>query len=435
MNMKKLTWRNFYELSLLSYFDVYKENKTVEDLILSILLDHTLIEEYKSDVMFQMNIESVRRINPSEYREMYIRDVFDDNINSGVYVYRLAYEDVEILAIRGSEELDELHHRTGWQDWRDNFDMYTPGPTLQQLVTLHYMHHLDHTQKRYICGHSKGGNLAIFTTMAASKTLFDSINHIFAFNAPGITDSLMRDYDIRVTSEEFLDKVTLIENEHDCISAFFHHVKEPYIIQSNTPANSMKQLYENHQLHTMKLEGEDFILTDHKSVMPKLVHHFINDFFVKLSPARLQNMVEHMDEFFNSGLSKKEMYRVLIYQISKYTSLFDELSYDEVADITFQDLIERRRTKLIYQKLKELHPAENISLIVRNIKEDNPLNRLNEIDVKSITDSFVENYESTLHETAKNLKMIVTENNNRIMIAIANIQNRKDQNKAQTEEK
>lgn len=429
MNMEKLTWRNFYELSLISYFDAYEGCETIEDILISILLDHQLIEDYKTDLMFQMNMESLRRIHPQEYRNVKIEEVYDDNYNSGVYLYRLSFQDVEILAIRGSEELDERHHKTGWQDWRDNFEMYTPGPTLQQLVTLHYMHGLDPNKKRYLCGHSKGGHLAVFSAMAAGKPLFYSIEHAYAFNAPGITDSLMESYEQRIMSDDFQKKITLIENEHDCISSFFHHVSAPYIIKSNTPGNTLKQLYENHQLHTMMLEGEQFLLADKKSVMPRLVHHFINDFFVKLSPERLQRMVERMDEYFNSGLSKAELYRVLIYQISKYTSLFDELSYDEVATITFQDLIERRRTKLIFEKLKEMTPSGNVSSILHTLREDNPFAKLNEIDMKSITDSFVENYEATISSTAASLKVLVSENNKRIMIAVQNIQNRKNKGK------
>lgn len=429
MHMEKLTWRNFYELSLLSYFDVYEGCETVEDLLLAILLDRQLIEDYKTDMIFQMNMESLRHIHPQEYRNVKIEEVFDDNYKSGVYLYRLSFQDAEIIAIRGSEELDELHHKTGWQDWRDNFDMYTAGPTLQQLVTLHYMHGLDTTKKRYLCGHSKGGHLAIFCTMAAGKALFASIEHAYGFNAPGITDSLMEAYEQRIQSASFQDKITLIENEHDCISSFFHHVKPPYIIKSNTPANTLKQLYENHQLHTMMIDQEEFVIAEKKSVMPRLVHHFINDFFVKLHPDRLAKMVEHMDEFFDSGLSKSELYRVLIYQISKYTSLFDELSYDEVATITFQDLIERRRTKLIFEKLRDMAPSGNVSTILQV-----PLSKINEIDMKSITDSFVESYEATLASTAASLKVLVSENNKRIMIAIQNIQNSKSERKVIPEE-
>lgn len=417
--MGKLTWKNYYDFSLLSYFDVYDGNETVEEHILSILLDSSLIEAYKHDVMFQMNIQSVRQIEPSIYRHTKIIEVFDDNLQSGVYLYRLSHQDQEVIAIRGSEEYDDVFHKTAWQDWRDNFDMYVPGPTLQQLVTLHYMHGLPSDTKRTICGHSKGGNLAVFTALTANLSLFNSIAHVYAFNAPGITDSLMEDYEQRVHMQTFLDKITLIENEHDCISAFFHHVKPPHIIASNTPANSIKQLYENHQLHTMVIEEEEFTIAHKKSTMPKLVHHFINDFFVKQSPERIQRMVDRLEEYFNSGLSKSQLYRVLIYQVSKYTNVFDELSYDEVANITFKALIERRKTRIIYQFMNK----EQLSNILQSIKVENPLAKLNDIDMKDITSSFISNYE-LMQTTAGNIKQKIFQNNKRIMDALSNIQNR-----------
>lgn len=430
MRMKNLTWRNYFDLSLLSYFDVYEGNETVEDLILDILLDHQLIEDYKDDVMFQMNLESIRHIYPREYRDVRIVEVFDDNANSGVYLMRLAWRDCEIISIRGSEELDDKHGTTGWQDWKDNFDMYLPGPTLQQLVTLHYIHQLDPNVRRTVTGHSKGGNLSIYVAMCAGKALFDSIEQIVAFNAPGITDSLMQDYAIRIQDHDFQEKVTLIENEHDCISSFFHHVKTPIIVKSNTAGNTLRQLYENHQLHTMIIEGDGFIATDRKSTMPRLVHHFINDFFVKMSTTRLQAIVNGMDEYFNSGLSKQELYRVLIYQISKYTNLFDELSYDEVSNITFQDLIERRKSRYVMQKIKELTPDESITIVFRRWKEESPLANF---DVKKITNLFIENYETTIASHTLPLKAVITENNRRIMETLKQFQINRDSSSSEEE--
>lgn len=413
--MKKLTWRNYYELSLLSYFDVYAGVHTAEQQYLMVLLDTELIEAYKDDLMFQMNIESLRHIDPSEYRDVILKEVYDDNAHSGVYLYRFHWQDQEIIAIRGSEELDDRYHTTGWQDWKDNFDMYLPGPTYQQLVAIHYLNTLDSSCKRSICGHSKGGNLAIVMALCASQTYFDSIEQVVAFNAPGITDSMMADYAFRIQDHAFQEKVTLIENEHDCISSFFHHVKTPIIVKSNTAGNTLQQLYENHQLHTMVMEQDGFIATDRKSTMPRLVHYFINDFFVKLNIAYLRKMVQALDEYFDSGLNKKELYRVLIYQISKYTNLFDELDYDEVAQITFSDLIERRKSRYVVERIRQMAPEGAVTIVLRKWKEESPLSH---IDVRTLSDAFVENYETTLNSHVLPLKAIISENNRRIMEAI-----------------
>lgn len=419
MQMKTLTQRNFYELSLLSYFNYYDGNETVEDLIVSILLDQTMIEEYKDNVMMQMNLESLRHIYPGEYQDVKIVEVFDDNADSGVYLYRLLWKEYEIIALRGSEELDERHGRTGWQDWKDNFAMYLPGPTLQQLVAIHYLHRLDPDRKRCICGHSKGGNLAITMTMCAGKRLFDSIEKVVSINAPGITDSMMADYEIRIKEEQFQKKITLIENEHDCVSSFFHHVKEPVIVKSNTGGTTLRQLYENHQLHTILIEQDGFIVTDRKSTMPRLIHHFINDYFVKMSPQRLQAFVDRMNEYFDSGLSKQELYRVLIYQVSKYTSLFDELSYDEVANITFQDLIERRKSKYVMERIRQIVPDENMMIVLRKWKDEAPFSHF---DVKALTNAIIENYETTINSRAIVLKTVISENNAKIMEALRHMQ-------------
>ena len=55
-------------------------------------------------------------------------------------------------------------------------------------------------------------------------------------------------------------------------------------------------------------------------------------FFVNLKEERLHKLVARMDDYFESGLSMSELYRVLIYHISKYTSLFEDIDYEEIKD-------------------------------------------------------------------------------------------------------
>ncbi len=81
-------------------------------------------------------------------------------------------------------------------------------------------------------------------------------------------------------------------------------------------------------------------------------------FFVNLKEERLHKLVARMDDYFESGLSMSELYRVLIYHISKYTSLFEDIDYEEIKTITFQDLIERRKTKQLLEKVKGLQPKD-----------------------------------------------------------------------------
>lgn len=116
--------KTFYELSLLSYFDTYAVNIPVSDMIRHIQEDEQLMQDYGQYPDFQNNMKLVRQINPDEYAHMTVKEWYNDNADSGVVYYTFEMEDALIFAFRGSEKLDDVHHKTGWQDWKDNFRMF-----------------------------------------------------------------------------------------------------------------------------------------------------------------------------------------------------------------------------------------------------------------------------------------------------------------------
>ncbi|MGX8833023.1 Mbeg1-like protein [Amedibacillus sp. YH-ame6] len=419
-----LNEKTFYDVSLLSYFDCYEIGESVADFIDYILQDEQLRKDYESMIDFSCNLQMVENIQRDLYETMYVKECFNDNAQSGVVYYVFECEEALIFAIRGSEALDHVHQTCGWEDWMDNFRMFLKNPTYQQVLTLHHIQNTTIDKPFYLCGHSKGGNLALFCALTMKDALEEKLMGVCSFNAPGITRSILSVYQRRAKDPQFLKKLTIFENENDTISSFFEHLKEPNYIKSCYPCNNLIQLYHNHNLYAMDFEENLYLLAEKKTGMPKLVYHFVNDFFVNLKQERLESIVHHMDDYFMSGLSMNELYKVLIYHISKYTSLFEDISYEEVGNISFQDLIDRRKTKLLTAKIKDLQPMDSISKMATELKANNPIAKLNEIDVKEVTLGIIENYELLMKEKAKDIQNFVVENNEKIIQAIKSIRNR-----------
>ena len=338
---------------------------------------------------------------------MYVKNYVDDNAASGVVYYVFSCEEGDIYAFRGSEALDDVRHKTGWQDWTDNFHMFLDGPTYQQLFALHELHKQDIRRPFYICGHSKGGNLAMYVALTMKKELLDQLQYVVSFNAPGITKSIMDVYEHRAKDLEFLKKILIFECENDCISSFFENLKAPFYIKSSVPCNNLIQLYHNHQLYAMDFDQNHYLFAEKKTAIPKIVYHFVNDFFVNMKEERLHSVVAGMDDYFNSSLSMAELYKVLLYHISLYTNLFEDIPYEEIQTITFQDLIERRKTKNLIGKVK-----------------NKAVQSLNEIDIKEATQGMIDNYELLIDTTKNQLQDILNKNNERISNAIRSIRNR-----------
>lgn len=397
----------FYDLSLLSYFDAYEIGVSIDTFIQQILADEVMDEEYATDVTLPLLKDVLRKIPEGSYADYYVKEYVDDNAASGVVYFVFSSNEGDIYAFRGSEMLDDVHHSTGWQDWTDNFHMFLGNPTYQQLFALHELQKRDIQDPFYVCGHSKGGNLALFVALTMNAHHLDLLQSAVSFNAPGITRKLMDVYETRAKDSAFLKKIMIFECENDCISSFFENLKTPFYIKSSIPCTNLIQLYHNHQMYAMNFENNQYLFAEKKSAAPKIVYHFVNDFFVNLKEERLKGVVSNMDDYFNSSLSMSELYKVMLYHISHYTNLFEDIAYDEIQTITFQDLIERRKTKNLLGKVKE-----------------KAVQSLNDIDIKEATQGMIDNYELLIDTTKNSLQEMLNKNNERISNAIRSIRNR-----------
>ena len=171
-----------------------------------------------------------------------------------------------------------------------------------------------------------------------------------------------------------------------------------------------------------------YVTVEKKTAVPMAVYYFVNNFFVNLKSTHLQNLVKRMDDYFDSGLSMFELYRVFIYHISKYTNLFEDIDYEEIKTITFQDLMERRKSKIILDKVKQIQPKDAIKKAVDRVVN----NHGNDLNIHEITQAFINNYELLVNKTSQNIQELIAQNNEMIRHAIEEIrQRRKGENETE----
>ncbi len=72
--------------------------------------------------------------------------------------------------------------------WFENFRLGYSYPTNTQLMAIDYLNeNVKFKDKNiYICGHSKGGNLALVSSMEANNNIFKKIKKIYNFDGPGL---------------------------------------------------------------------------------------------------------------------------------------------------------------------------------------------------------------------------------------------------------
>ncbi|MEG0823630.1 MAG: Mbeg1-like protein, partial [Erysipelotrichaceae bacterium] len=386
-----------------SYFDIinYQSNLSIELVINSILNDTSFCNEYSSSYYNSRMLNELKLIDASKYKHYKVIDYYNDNSNSGVVIYRIIKDMDMIVLYRGSEIYDEHVFNTRWQDWIDNVEMFIEPVTIQQLTALNYINNCDFLGYNvYQCGHSKGGNLALYTSLTTNSNNYSRIFNIIAINTPGLNNDLLEMYSNRSKTTDFLNKVLLIENEHDCVSSFFNHIKEPRIYRSSINNITLKDVFDNHQLYSFKEEEGKYVDSLGKSPLPKVIDNFVNNFFCRLSRDKRDIVVNKMIEYLRSDLPIDELYRVFIYHIGKYISIFDDLSYEEVKNVSFNDLLLALKD---YFRVNEIINRKDEILKLTNDK-------LNELDIKSMIVNFSESYELMLKQRLSEFMNIINAN-------------------------
>lgn len=130
----------------------------------------------------------------SEYGNWVLKDVMDDNSNSGMYACMLETGDKEaVIGFRGSESTEGQLKR----DWVDaDLGLLNSEITLQQKVASDYMNQLyskygNEYDNFALSGHSLGGNLATHAAIDASDGMKAKITQVTSFDGPGFSDEYL----------------------------------------------------------------------------------------------------------------------------------------------------------------------------------------------------------------------------------------------------
>lgn len=353
-SMSQFDLYSAYLLSTIVYFDIerYQKNMKFSDYI------ENLFHQSYPDYFYQKMSEFAKQLNYERFLDHRITEYFNDNLKTGLVYYILENDDERIVVFRGSENFDAYYGTRGWEDWNDNLDIFLKV-TDQQLLALSQMKKLRTDKKLSLCGHSKGGNLALFLAVCSDQNFFDQLDQVIAINAPGLNDDMSELYLNRIQSEAFQQKVCCYVNEHDCVSALFNRVKKPVVLASQYANKTLMDVYANHQLYAFECKEETFTTIENVSIFPKAIHKYIYQNFMNLSFEKKQKVIEEVQVVLMQTGSLDELIHVICFVLGEKMHLLDENDLQWVKDLTVKSLFER-----MHQEVSErIHTAaENIFL-------------------------------------------------------------------------
>lgn len=202
--------------------------------------------------------------------------------------------------------------------WRENFNLIYKTPTPSQQLSVSYLDSMgkDYSGNIIVCGHSKGGHLAIYSALNCPTSVQEKIVAVYNLDGPGITDKLSQTRDF----EQIHDKITSIIPEGSIIGRLFEHSERLKIVCSNDIG-----LYQ-HDCFNWKVLGTEFVTAEKFSDESNGVHTLVNNILQTMSDEDRAQFVEALYEmlFQTNAKTLTDLLNKRRELITSYTNLNSE---------------------------------------------------------------------------------------------------------------
>lgn len=160
--------------------------------------------------------------------------------------------------------------------WKEDFNISYMNPIPAQKDALEYVNNAGEFFKRkriYVTGHSKGGNLALYSGVKANLNVKRRIKGIYNLDGPGFSKDFFNSLEYKLVQ----NKVVTVFPEHDIVGMFFKHGKDYQIIKSC--GKGIRQ----HDGMTWQILGKEFTPGEDFTSESKFFYKSFNEWADKLS--------------------------------------------------------------------------------------------------------------------------------------------------------
>jgi len=177
--------------------------------------------------------------------------------------------------------------------WKENFNMSFKKEIPAQHEAVEYLEKMAVKIKGplYLCGHSKGGNLAIYAAANCSNKVQKRIVKIFSNDAPGFHENV-------IMSDGFMkikDRIISYVPQESIIGMVLEHGYENIIIKSSQ--NGILQ----HDLYSWEVTFNDLVRVDKLAVSSKYVNDTLREWMNNLDNEGKEQFIDAMYHVLNKA--------------------------------------------------------------------------------------------------------------------------------------
>lgn len=177
--------------------------------------------------------------------------------------------------------------------WKEDFNMAFLSPVPGQELSVEYLNTVACRIRSpfYMGGHSKGGNLAVYSAMNCEQEVRDRIVKIYSMDGPGFRPEVLKEgkYDL------IADRVVKILPHSSLVGMLFESNMDFQVVESKT--FGLLQ----HDLYTWKVEDAHLVRADALYERRKQMDNTLNEWILSLDEQQLRIFVDTLFQVISAS--------------------------------------------------------------------------------------------------------------------------------------
>lgn len=206
--------------------------------------------------------------------------------------------------------------------WRENFDMLYSDTFPAQILSAKYLNSVASKirGKITVVGHSKGGNLAIYSGVMCSQKAKEKIIEIQSFDSPGFTEEF-------ITSQKYVDmesRILKFVPEDSMIGMLLNDTTSYKIVKSDGEG------IHQHDPFLWLIENNDFVAGEKINTKAKFVNSTFKEWVNNFTPLQRELFVDSMFDIIEATNAQKAESFI---EWSEYIKNNSDLFFDTLKDL------------------------------------------------------------------------------------------------------
>lgn len=209
----------------------------------------------------------------SSARFNYYATIIDEHVQTQFCAMMCFLEDtLPVVIYRGTDE--------NFVGWKEDFNMAFSKPVPGQHLAVLYINQvgMKFFTDFIVCGHSKGGNLAVYSSMNTYPDIRNRIKRIYSFDGPGFRPEILKseDYDcVAERIEKYIPRSSLVGmllEEH-----------EDYIVVDSSSVGVLQ-----HNPYTWRVKEASFVGKEEVYRSRRFMNEALNEWILALNDEQLE---------------------------------------------------------------------------------------------------------------------------------------------------